>query len=101
MLKQVSCKEMKQLMSDRDPVIADVRDLDSYNQEHIDNAIHLSVPMLQEFCQQADKSLPILVYCYHGITSQSVAQHLVDQGFTEVYSLTGGFEVWRENHSAS
>ena len=101
MLKQISCKEADQLIASQDVVIADVRDLDSYSQGHINNAIHLSVPALQEFCSQADKSQPILLYCYHGITSQSVAQHLIDQGFTEVYSLIGGFEMWCEHHSAS
>ena len=101
MLKQISCKEAKQLIEDRDIIIADVRDIDSFNEDHIKDAIHLSIPTMQEFCEQADKSQPILVYCYHGITSQSVAQHLVDQGFTEVYTLMGGFEVWREHHSAS
>jgi thiosulfate sulfurtransferase len=37
-----------------------------------------------------------VVYCYHGHTSLGGAAYLMDQGFTEVYSLIGGFERWRQ-----
>ncbi len=101
MFKQLSHLEAEQLIADRDNVIiADVRDRDSYDEGHIVNAIHLTMAVLQEFCESVDKSQPILVYCYHGISSQSVAQHLIDQGFSEVYSLAGGFETWKAHHHA-
>ncbi len=101
MYKQVSHAEALQLMNSREMVVADVRDQDSYDEGHIANAIHLSMARLQEYCESVDKTKPVLVYCYHGISSQSVAQHLVEQGFSEVYSLIGGFETWKTHHSAS
>lgn len=101
MLKQLTHEEAEALIATGNVIIADVRDRDSYDEEHIANAIHLSMPKLQEFSEQADKTMPILVYCYHGITSQSVGQHLIEQGFTEVYSLVGGFEAWKAHHSSS
>lgn len=101
MYKQISHIEAEQLMQDREVIVADVRDEETYQQAHIKNAIHLSMMMMQEYCETADKTKPILVYCYHGVSSQSVAQHLVEQGFTEVYSLVGGFEMWKTHHPAS
>ena len=101
MYKQISHIEAEQLMNDRNIVIADVRDQDSYDEAHIAEAIHLSMVKLQEFSEKADKSKPILLYCYHGVSSQSVAQHLVEQGFKEVYSLIGGFETWKTHHPTS
>jgi len=101
MLKQLTHEEAEALMAAENVIIADVRDRDSYEQGHIANAIHLSMPKLQEFSEQVDKTTPILVYCYHGITSQSVGQHLIEQGFTEVYSLMGGFEAWKAHRSSS
>lgn len=101
MYKQVSHLEAEQLMQEQDVVIADVRDHDSYEAAHIANAIHLSMATLQDYCERADKTKPILVYCYHGISSQSVARHLVEYGFQEVYSLTGGFEKWKSHHPTS
>lgn len=95
MFKQLSCQEAETLINQGNAVVADVRDVDSYNEAHLTAAIHLSMPMLQDFCESADKGQPIVLYCYHGITSQSVAQHLVEQGFTQVFSLVGGFEGWK------
>ena len=94
MYKQISITELQTIMSDSDLIIGDVRDEESFNSGHIDGAIHLTMATLQEFVDSNDKSNAILVYCYHGISSQSVAQHLIDQGFSEIYSLIGGFEAW-------
>ena len=101
MFKQLSCMEAEELINDSAVIIADVRDNDSYNESHINGAIHLSVSALQDFCSTVDKNQPILLYCYHGISSQSVAQHLVEQGFSSVFSLMGGFETWRAHHPTS
>ena len=40
----------------------------------------------------------LIVACYHGNSSQSAAAYLVGQGFSEVYSLDGGFELWRATY---
>lgn len=101
MLKQLMHDEAKALIASEEVIIADVRDRESFNEAHITNAIHLSMSKLQEFSESADKNKPILVYCYHGISSQSVGQHLIEQGFMEVYSLIGGFEAWKAHHHSS
>lgn len=101
MFKQVSCIEAEELINDSAAIIADVRDSDSYDESHINGAIHLSVPALKDFCETVDRNQPILVYCYHGISSQAVAQHLAEHGFSSVYSLMGGFEMWRVHHPTS
>lgn len=95
MLKQLTGEEADMLMTSGNVVIVDVRDRDSYEESHIENAIYLSMPELQNFIATVDRNKSILVYCYHGISSQSVAQHLIEQGFSEVYSLVGGFEAWK------
>lgn len=99
MYKQLTFQEAKALLHKADVIVIDVRDEASYQAEHITDAIYLSVAELSHFCNNTDKKTPILVYCYHGISSQSVAQYLVDQGFSKVYSLIGGFETWKSHHS--
>ena len=47
-----------------------------------------------EFLQDTEFDESIVIYCYHGITSQGVAAHMADQGFEDVYSLDGGYEAW-------
>ena len=101
MYKRISHIEAEQLMNERNVVVVDVRDEDSYEGGHITNAIHLSMAALQEYSNKGDKEKAILVYCYHGVSSQSVAQHLIEQGFKEAYSLIGGFETWKSYHPTS
>lgn len=95
MYKQITVQELEEKMKQGNLIIVDVRDIANYDQDHIVGAIHLSVDALSEFCQTTSCDTPVLVYCYHGVSSQSVAQHLVDQGFTQVFSLVGGFETWK------
>ncbi len=101
MFKQLTHTEAERLMNEGEVIVADVRDQQSYDEAHISKAIHLSMSALQDFCDNTDKATPVLVYCYHGISSQSVANHLVDQGFSRVYSLIGGFETWKSHHPTS
>ena len=38
--------------------------------------------------------IPVVVYCHHGIRSQSAAALLERSGVKEVYSLAGGIDAW-------
>lgn len=76
-------------------IVVDIRDQNSFNTSHIVQAQNLNNDNLPVFLQQADRNQALIVYCYHGISSQSAADFLAGQGFTEVYSLDGGFEQWR------
>ncbi len=98
MIKQLLPEEAEQVIAAGNLVIIDVRDQDSFGQGHIEGAIQLSVADMKLFCQKTAKNQALLVYCYHGISSQAVGQHLQDQGFVTVYSLIGGFEKWQAHH---
>ncbi|MDE0931482.1 MAG: rhodanese-like domain-containing protein, partial [Halioglobus sp.] len=43
----------------------------------------------------ADRDQPLLIYCYHGNSSQGAADYFFNQGFEDVYSMDGGYEAWR------
>ncbi|MFT5720956.1 MAG: thiosulfate sulfurtransferase [Motiliproteus sp.] len=85
-----------QLLIEKGATLADVRDEGSFESAHIRGAVHLHNQNLQEFIDAADLDLPLLVYCYHGHSSQSAAQFLLERGFDEAYSLVGGFEAWQQ-----
>ncbi|MFC5322045.1 ankyrin repeat domain-containing protein [Bradyrhizobium oligotrophicum] len=78
----------------------DVRDQDSFDAAHIAGAQHLTQRNLSEMIAGSTKRTPILIYCYHGNASQEYAQTFSDFGFTEVYSLDGGYEAWRQRFPA-
>ncbi|MFZ4832511.1 thiosulfate sulfurtransferase GlpE [Rouxiella sp. Mn2063] len=75
-------------------VMVDIRDPQSFQQAHAPGAFHLSNESMAAFMQQADTNTPVMVMCYHGISSRSAAQYLLTQGFDAVYSIDGGFEAW-------
>ena len=100
--KRISVAEAKDLMAQQPGKvqIVDIRDDESFESGHIDEAQHLHNSNLQEFIAAAKPEQPLLVYCYHGHMSQSAAAFMVEQGFGETYSLDGGYEAWSEAESA-
>jgi len=92
--KDINIEDAKQLIQSQNVTLADIRDLDSYNTSHIEGAIHVTNDSLQSFIQDSDLDRPLIVYCFHGHSSQSAAQFLLEQGFEEVYSLIGGYTLW-------
>ncbi|MHA6495508.1 thiosulfate sulfurtransferase GlpE [Pseudomonas borbori] len=79
-------------------VVVDIRDAQSFANGHISGSLHLDNHSLHDFIRQADLDQPLIVACYHGNSSQSAAAYLVGQGFADVYSLDGGFELWRATY---
>lgn len=93
--QRISCHQAHQLMTDQACNIVDIRDRNSYLAGHASGALALDNNNLGEFINAADKSLPTLVFCYHGNSSQGAAQLLSEQSFADVYSVDGGFESWK------
>lgn len=75
-------------------VVVDIRDPQSFARGHISGSRHLDNISLADFIAHADLETPLIVSCYHGNSSQSAAAYLSSQGFAEVFSLDGGFELW-------
>ncbi len=91
---RISAAEASAIMSQRESLLIDIRDEQSFQLGHAENAIHISNTTISEFVNNSDMELPLIVYCYHGNSSQSAAAYLAEQGFSEVYSMDGGFEGW-------
>lgn len=92
--KRIPPEEAKALR-EQGAVVVDVRDPATYAALHIAGSKHLDNHSIADFIREADLDAPTVVVCYHGNSSQSAAGYLVSQGFTDVYSMDGGFEQWR------
>lgn len=90
----LSVAELKDLRQNSDPTILDIRDPASFASGHIQGAIHLTDANAPHVLTQLTAADPVVVCCYHGHSSQPVAQWLVNQGFQRVYSLDGGYTEW-------
>ena len=49
----------------------------------------------EQLDQLPAKDAPIVLYCRSGRISTEAAQVLVEQGYTNVYELDGGFNAWQ------
>ncbi|WAJ38213.1 thiosulfate sulfurtransferase GlpE [Pseudomonas sp. GOM7] len=90
--------QQAQALREQGAVVVDIRDPQSFANGHIVGSRHLDNHSLHDFITQADLDAPLIVACYHGNSSQSAAAYLVGQGFADVYSLDGGFELWRATY---
>tara|TARA_B100001057_G_scaffold230138_1_gene230455 strand:- start:32 stop:337 length:306 start_codon:yes stop_codon:yes gene_type:complete len=90
--EMISFDDAKDMIEDESSLILDIRDEVSYIDSHYTNAIHLSNQNFNKVIEKTDRKKTILVYCYKGISSQNVAQHLCNLGFENVYSLNGGYK---------
>ena len=91
----ISIEQAQVYLEQKEAVLVDTRDIQSFAQGHVEGAFTLTNDTLVEFMNKVEFEQPVLVMCYHGISSQNVAQYLINQGFNEVYSVNGGIEAWR------
>ena len=91
----ISVDDAKDKLDEGDTLFIDIRDVDSYNAGHIPGALHLTNESVQDFMAKTERGQSMVVYCYHGNTSLGGATFFLEQGFTDVASMTGGFESWR------
>jgi thiosulfate sulfurtransferase len=95
MFSKINVAQAKQLFSEKSCCILDARDANSFNVQHIEGAEQVTLDTLPNLAKRFSLSTPIVVYCYKGVSSLTLAGLLSEAGFQEVYSLIGGFEAWK------
>jgi thiosulfate/3-mercaptopyruvate sulfurtransferase len=99
--QRIDVESAEILLSHSDPLVLDARDAGSFATSRIFGAQPISSANLGTVIGATAKARPILIYCYHGNASREYAQTFSDFGFSEVYSLDGGYEAWRTGPTAS
>ena len=93
----LECPEAK-LVLNKGAVLLDIRDQNSFYTAHDKQAQNLHNDNLQKILTPLSPDQPILILCYHGISSKNAAQFISSQGFNQVISINGGFEAWSKLH---
>jgi len=78
--------------------LLDVREPEEYEQGAVPGAVHIARGNL-EFSVEGrllDKNAPIAVYCAGGVRSAFATKTLQDLGYTDVVSVIGGFNKWKD-----
>lgn len=92
----ISVHEAHVLIQRSDVLVLDARDDASFREARIKGAQQLSIRNLSMVISQTRNDRPIVIYCYHGYASREYAQVFSDFGFSEVYSVDGGYKAWSE-----
>jgi len=74
--------------------LLDVRQPWEHQQAALSDSQLIPLGQLSARVAELPAEVPIVVYCHHGIRSQTAAEILARQGFHDVYSLDGGIDAW-------
>jgi molybdopterin/thiamine biosynthesis adenylyltransferase/rhodanese-related sulfurtransferase len=80
----------------------DVREPDEYSQGTIPGAVHIPRGQLETNIEGriTDRDAEVVVYCAGGTRSAFAAKTLEDLGYTNVVSMAGGFNRWKDEGRA-
>lgn len=91
MIENISISE---LMHIQNPVIIDIRNVQSYNNNNIPESINIPVEKLLATPQKyLNKSTKYYLYCQKGLSSPKICQILNKMGYHTV-NIMGGYESW-------
>src|SRR3954453_19509733 len=67
------------------------RDAHSYGHGHVPGALPLGEHEVGTWLGKLPRTQPVFIYCSLGFSSQTFAKRFADFGFSEAYSIDGGF----------
>lgn len=92
--RTITPDDLRAMLKDKSVTLLDIRDAGSFAVGHIDGALSAEAVDIDSFVATEDKTQTLVVYCYHGISSRSAAEFFDENGFTDVYSMEGGYAAW-------
>ena len=90
--------EVGQRLIDQGALLLDVREPDEHDQGAVPGSIHLVRGQLESNVESRipEKATPIVVMCAGGVRSAFAARTLAELGYTDVVSMDGGFNRWKD-----
>ncbi len=74
--------------------LLDVREPFEYQIARLGNSLLMPMNQVADRLEELDKDQVIVVICHHGMRSENVAYYLDQQGFSQIFNLTGGIDAW-------
>ena len=98
-VREVTVAETQQRMSEnKDVKLIDVREDNEWNEAHAAGAIHLGKGIIERDIETTvpDKDAELILYCGGGYRSALASDALQKMGYTNVFSMAGGWKAWKE-----
>jgi rhodanese-related sulfurtransferase len=98
-IREVTVAETQQRLRENPAAkLIDVREDNEWNAAHAAGAIHLGKGIIERDIETAvpDKDTELILYCGGGYRSALAADALQQMGYTNVFSMAGGWKAWKE-----
>jgi rhodanese-related sulfurtransferase len=101
-IKEVSVAETRTRLDEDETVrVIDVREDNEWNEAHAAGAEHLGKGIIERDIEATvpDKATELILYCGGGYRSALAADVLQRMGYTNVFSMAGGWKAWKESEA--
>jgi rhodanese-related sulfurtransferase len=98
-IREVTVDETRQRMdAEKDVRLIDVREDNEWDTAHAAGAEHLGKGIIERDIEATipDKSTEVILYCGGGFRSALAADVLQQMGYTNVFSMAGGWKAWKD-----
>jgi rhodanese-related sulfurtransferase len=99
-IREVTVEDARERMKANDGVrLIDVREDNEWNAAHAADAEHLGKGIIERDIEVTvpNKNTEVILYCGGGFRSALAADVLQQMGYTNVFSLAGGWKAWKDS----
>jgi rhodanese-related sulfurtransferase len=99
-VREVSVQETQSRMKENAGAkLIDVREDNEWEAAHAAGAIHLGKGIIERDIETTvpDKDTELILYCGGGYRSALAADVLQQMGYTNVFSMAGGWKAWKDS----
>ena len=99
-VREISVRDTRaRLAADQNVQLIDVREDNEWQAGHAAGAKHLGKGIIERDIENEvpDKSTELILYCGGGYRSALVADVLQKMGYTNAWSMAGGWKAWKES----
>ena len=98
-VREATPQEVERLLAQGDVQLGDVREKNEWDDGFIAGAAHVPKSFLEQWAEERlpDKRKTTILYCAGGVRSVMAADALARLGYTNVISMTGGFNRWKDS----
>jgi phage shock protein E len=96
-ITEISPQDAAAKLKSGEAIIADVRERDEWDEEHIPGAMHMSRGTIELDIEEKvpDTNAMIICHCGGGGRSALAGESLQRIGYKNVRSMAGGFKAWK------
>ncbi|MBT3198098.1 MAG: rhodanese-like domain-containing protein [Gammaproteobacteria bacterium] len=85
--QNIGCEDAKQLLSEENGQLVDVRTPMEYAQGCLPEAVNVPLQSIQSANELLDRERPIILYCVSGARTRMAKSYLESMGFENVHDL--------------